>query len=495
MTNEYDAIIIGAGNGGMSTACGLAKGGMRPLLLERHNVPGGYATSFRRGEYEFEGSLHHLCGCGTKDHPGPLYSIFEDMGILDQVEYLELPHVMRFIIPGKCDVVIPAGRKNAVTALKKAFPEESDGIEAYYNMAWKCWEEFQAIFHFNFDLVDIYSKFDMEASPEKYPVFFQNAFQKATDILSSYFKSPWLQMAVGMIGCYSGPLPQIDFIDMLVWQYYYIEYQPLHVKNCSQEQSSAIMDRFIADGGEVHYNSNVKKIIVKDGAVKGVVTEDGSEFYANTIVSNLSPIVTYGELMEPTPASTQALQNFKGIELGRGTAIIFLALDCPCSQLGIDDTNIWMLDPVDSGFMTITTRDPIDPRSDGKSQLDLLSFVSSDDWLTTPPAQYYKKKYDLADKMLQQVERVFPGLREHIEEIEISTPLTNVRFSGQPGGAIGGIKSYFRRYLLFPENHHNIIEGLYLAGTGVSAPGGYQPMLSYGWTLGQTIAKGATVKK
>ena len=45
----YDVIVIGAGNGGLTAAAKLAQDGLNVLLLERHNIPGGTATSFCRG--------------------------------------------------------------------------------------------------------------------------------------------------------------------------------------------------------------------------------------------------------------------------------------------------------------------------------------------------------------------------------------------------------------------------------------------------------------
>ena len=51
MSFKYDAVVIGAGNGGLTAAVRLAQGGAKTLLVEKHNLPGGFATSFRRGRF------------------------------------------------------------------------------------------------------------------------------------------------------------------------------------------------------------------------------------------------------------------------------------------------------------------------------------------------------------------------------------------------------------------------------------------------------------
>ena len=71
----YDVIVIGAGNGGLAAATKCAQAGLSTLLLERHNLPGGAASSFVRGRFEFEPSLHELSGVGAPDETG---SIDED---------------------------------------------------------------------------------------------------------------------------------------------------------------------------------------------------------------------------------------------------------------------------------------------------------------------------------------------------------------------------------------------------------------------------------
>ncbi len=78
--NEYPTVIIGAGLGGLVCGAYLAKQGIPVTLVERHNVPGGYATSFDRaeGKFSFEVSLH-----GTSIKNNGAARILKDIDVLD----------------------------------------------------------------------------------------------------------------------------------------------------------------------------------------------------------------------------------------------------------------------------------------------------------------------------------------------------------------------------------------------------------------------------
>ena len=113
MIKNYDAVVIGAGNGGLVAAARLAKEGKKTLLIERHNLPGGFATSFVRGRFEFEASLHELCGVGPLTGKSPLQKIFEEVGAADKIEWISLDEAYRLITldeNAKCDYVMPLGQ-------------------------------------------------------------------------------------------------------------------------------------------------------------------------------------------------------------------------------------------------------------------------------------------------------------------------------------------------------------------------------------------------
>ena len=86
-TIHADAVVIGAGLGGLGAAGYLAKEGHRVVVLEHHSVPGGYAHEFKRKGFRFEVALHALDGAGPG---GWLHPMLEDLGVLDRVEFARL---------------------------------------------------------------------------------------------------------------------------------------------------------------------------------------------------------------------------------------------------------------------------------------------------------------------------------------------------------------------------------------------------------------------
>lgn len=123
-TYDYDVIVIGAGNGGLSAAATTARGGKKTLVLERHNLPGGSATSFVRGRFEFESALHELCDLGTEKHPGTVRKL-SDQYEAKMKWHLE-KNLFHLIVPGKTDLVLPSG----IDPFAKKMEELVPGCEA-----------------------------------------------------------------------------------------------------------------------------------------------------------------------------------------------------------------------------------------------------------------------------------------------------------------------------------------------------------------------------
>ena len=90
LKKSYDCIIIGAGNGGLAAAIRILEKKLSCLVLEKHNLPGGFATSFRRGRFEFEASLHELNDFGPKDNPGDVRTLFRSLGVEDKIDRIKI---------------------------------------------------------------------------------------------------------------------------------------------------------------------------------------------------------------------------------------------------------------------------------------------------------------------------------------------------------------------------------------------------------------------
>ena len=137
----YDVVVVGAGNAGMSAACKLAMSGKKTLLIEQHNLPGGCATSFRRGRFEFETSLHELCDYGPASDPGDVRLLLKDYGI--NVKFLEVPDTFRVISTARSgreiDAAMPVGRKAFIDKMEEYVPGSRASMEDFFTLGDECY--------------------------------------------------------------------------------------------------------------------------------------------------------------------------------------------------------------------------------------------------------------------------------------------------------------------------------------------------------------------
>ncbi len=132
---KYDLIVIGAGNGGLMTACRASKLGLRVLVVERHNLPGGAATSFVRGRFEFDASLHEIPDFGKGEKRGELGHLFDELGI--DVEMLPIKDAFRYVVEKDgvrtLDVTFPHGRDNVMKLISELCPEDVGAMEKFFD--------------------------------------------------------------------------------------------------------------------------------------------------------------------------------------------------------------------------------------------------------------------------------------------------------------------------------------------------------------------------
>ena len=136
MKVKYDAVVIGSGNGGLAAAVRLAQAGMKTLLVEKLNLPGGFATSFRRGRFEFEASLHELNDFGTAENTGDLRVLFDELGVTDKIEWLPIPDAYRVISRAeKLDATMPFGVEAFIRKMEGYVPGSAKATRRFFDLA------------------------------------------------------------------------------------------------------------------------------------------------------------------------------------------------------------------------------------------------------------------------------------------------------------------------------------------------------------------------
>ncbi len=481
---DFDAVVIGAGNGGLTTAITLAKSGMNTLLLEQHNVPGGCATSFVRGRFEFEVALHQLSGLGTEDKPGPMRGMFTKLGVLDKLKFVEEHDIYRTLVPGQLDITLPADREGAVQALIARFPDEAEGIQKFFNL----------IYQFAREMAKGAVGRDPEFSSTKYPVLCNYAFRDSQSVMDEYLKDPLLKLTIASYWGYVGQPPKrLSFINLALMLWVYIEFKPFHFKGGSQALAQAMLNSFLESGGTARLSCGARKIVVDDGAVRAVVTDAGDEITTDRVVSNASLVTTYMDLIGAEHLPRFALDRLRPSTIGPSVITVYCGLDCEPADIGIEVSTTFtsltgnvetMIGPSHKiekpEGLALTCYDVADPEFSppGASQVSLLNLPYADQWLAVPPESYHETKYEYASHMVDIAETMHPGFRDALEEVEVSTPITHMNYLRTPGGAVYGFDQFTKDNAMFV-SHRPPLKGLFHAGAWAGI-GGFQPAMESG---------------
>lgn len=490
--NDFDAIVIGAGNAGLTAATTLQRAGMRTLLVERHNVPGGCATSFRRGRYEFEVALHQLSGVGLEGQAFSLRKLFDSLDVTDKLEFVQEHDLYRHVVPGLVDVTLPADWGAAVEALDTAFPGNRDRVERFFDLVRSVtfWQ-IAAMRGMPADQID--------------PVLFRQGLRPLKDILDDHFDDPGIKAALAVYWTYLGQPPsRLAFQDLALTLFAYFEFKPWHVKGGSQAMSTAILDSFLEAGGQVRFNTSVEAILTSGGTVFGVRLDDGQEVTAADVVSNASLPVTYG-MLEGTDVPGVVRDDLGTRRVGVSGFVLHMGLDATPAELGFttsttfvnldtdDDRTYasWKSLDIPARGICASSYDvaPIGFAPSGATHVSLMTLQYADVWDKIPLTEYHRAKFAYAQTLLDVLEHVTPGIRDAIEEVDVATPRTMARYLGHPGGAIYGYDQDRTESWLFRNSEREPhVPGLHLAGSWAGI-GGFQPTLEAGARVARRLMR------
>lgn len=488
---SYDAIIIGAGLGGLSAAAAFARQGYKVLVLEQHSVPGGYASSFARpGGFTFDVSLHSTT-VGVRDGIANLIGGFPEIK-----DIVFSPHkpLYRVVYPD-LDLRVPdRDPAGYIALLKKSFPEDGAAIDAIF-------ADMKGLADDVGRLSGPGAQAEMANFPVKFPFLFKNMNRTWGAMLDERVKNPKLQAVIsGLWGYFGLPPSKLSPFYYAMPLMGYLEGGGFYPAGTSQAISNAFVGLIEKNGGRVRLNARVERILTRDHAAVGVRTADGAEYRARAVVSNANAVDTLTrmldgeqEVLKPTLARMDQLQ------VSFSTLLVWLGLKTDLvRKAGIKESEIFYNTgydveadyaaslagglPDDPGF-GLTLYDNVCPgfSPKGKNTLNILAAQGFDYWKKFETGYFYgdkddynKEKMRLADILIAAVEKRFlPGLRRAIEVVEVATPLTNLRFTSNPRGAIYGWdqtvdNSGQRR---FPQR--TPVKNLYLAGAWTFPGHGY----------------------
>jgi phytoene dehydrogenase-like protein len=504
-TDEYDAIIIGSGLGGLSCAAAFARQGFKALVIEKHDKPGGFATAFSRpGGFLFDVSLHSTT-VGERNGVRNLINGFPE---ITEVEFLPHPSLFRAIYPDY-DIRVPQRDTGAYIAiLNKLFPEDKEAIAGIF-------ADMQGLAQDIGRLSAAGGKVDMSSFPVDFPHLFKFNGKTWGEMLGTRVKNPKLQAVIsGQWGYYGLPPSKLSCFYYALPFIGYLTYGGYYPKGRSQDISNALAKYIEAHGGKILLGTKVDRILLKNGAAIGAATADGKQFKSRVVVSNTNPFDLFRKMIVDEKVLAGEEAKWKNYSVSLSCFQVFLGLKKDLvKELGITDSEIFLepsYDPetgyvgalkgdVEHGGIGISLYDNIyhGYSPEGKNTVSLLTLQGYGPWekfekdyAEGNKEEYRKEKERMADILIQRVEKaLLPGLSKSIEVRDASTPLTVVRYTGHHRGAIYGWDQTVNNSGNVRVGHGTPIKNLYLAGAW-SRPGhGYGAVIPSGLECFSEIMK------
>ena len=283
---SYDAVIIGAGVGGLVCANLLVRAGLQVLVIEQHYMVGGYCSTFKRKGFVFDAATHFYPLLGN---PRTLTGkVLVELGL--KTSWIKMDPVDQFHFPDGTKFTVPADFDNYVARLKREFPEEERAIDDFFLMARRVY------------LLGLVEYFRGRPTHQLDP------YRKASvqDILDTHFRNNKLKLVLtGDTGHWGSPPRRTSFVfdSMLRLAYFLGNYYP---KGGSQAFVDDLAASFEAAGGHILMSSLVTRIHVRGQHACGVETETGVgsrrksiSIDAGVVVSNADLRRTITQLLAP----------------------------------------------------------------------------------------------------------------------------------------------------------------------------------------------------
>ncbi|MBI3184398.1 MAG: NAD(P)/FAD-dependent oxidoreductase [Myxococcales bacterium] len=508
MQAREPVVVIGAGLGGLTAGALLAQRGFEVVVVERHTVPGGYATSFRRGRFVFEASLHEIDA--PLDEFDIKASAFSELRLQEDVPLIELGELCTMRL-GARRVTLPARCRDLLRMLCAQYPEEESAIERFlaamlgYSLTGLGGglaggsgvpsERLHAVLAEH-----------LGRRPRSDPLADCERWWSRTlgEVLEESFTGRELRLILAMQTSY-----HLDDPFQLPLRAYALGFgsylrRAAYVQGSSHSLSRALAERVVRNGGQVLLRHEATRIELEAGRVCAVEARNlrtGARrlLPARWVISNASPQQTFLQLLPQESIEPELRERVEAILPSPSITALYLGLSGSLAELGMPSYLLIHLPgeepPELRRFAELSVRSPygeriwhlsnygaIDSRlaPEGHSVASVCLLDEAAAWPPRGSEAYRARKREVMEAMLRSVEREIPGIRDRIEHAELATPHTMARYTLNPAGAVYGAASVEAQTGRRRPDNRTPVRGLYLAGAWSQPGGGFTGAIGSG---------------
>lgn len=492
LVEQWDAIVIGSGIGGLAAAMLLARhGGKRVLVLERHYEIGGFTHAFRRYGYEWDVGLHYIGQ--VEDHRSSVRRAFDHV-TSGGVKWNSMPEVYdRVIFPGQT-FEFAAGLERFRENLKNSFPGEAAAIDRYMAAVRAC-NRASGLYYAEKAVPGAIAK--LAGGLMRAP-YMKWAKRTTLEVLESITGNREL---IGVLtaqwGDYGLPPAKSSFaIHATIAEHYFNGGS--YPAGGAGAIAAAIIPGIEQAGGAVINSAEVSAIVVEGGQAAGVRMSDGRVFRSKLVISDAGAANTFGRLLPADLTTVDSLRaELRRLAPSSAHLSLYLGLSKSDTELGLKGTNLWVypsfdhdanvervMGDIDAPFASVyisfpSAKDPsFQERYPGRSTVEAITFVPYEAFTRWADTRWKRRgeEYDalkqrLADRLRGELERQAPSITGNIAHAELSTPVTTRHFMNYGRGEIYGFAATPERYAMRGLGARTPIAGLYLTGQDVASLG------------------------
>jgi phytoene dehydrogenase-like protein len=435
---EKRMVIIGAGIAGLSTGIYALMNGYKTTICEMHDIPGGLCTAWKRKGYTFDISMHMLVGSSS----GPFNQMWQELDVLKDRRFFYHDVTTRIEGNGKrLDICTdPQRLEEQMLALS---PDDAGPTKEFIGLLFaKSLMNFASLKPAEiFGLMD---KIKMYSGFLPFIGIFQKYGHLTIQEFAQRFKDPFLRNAVRLfIDTPGWPMPRFPIIAMTgMMKSSNNAGVPL---GGSQKVIFTMAERYKQLGGEICYKSRaIDLILLKDRAI-GIRLEDGREILADSIVwagdghklmfDILGGRYLNDEIKDMYSNWTPVLPMVHvaigvGLDMSKEPHSIIFELDNPITIA--DKEHRWM------SFLHHSFDPYMAPP--GKSAVEIWYATRYDYWekLAADRTAYEAEKKRIADLSIAELDRRWPGFASAVEVVDVPTPATYFRYTGNWQGSPDG---------------------------------------------------------